>query len=134
MATPETQAEIEQILGQVPSWMETIAAPASDHSWGIFRDLTLGETELSPREKGLIGVGVAAAISCPYCTHFHREEARLADVSEDELEEAVSLASSTRYFSTTLHGNEIDMDEFVAETAETVDHLKEQEAAPAGAD
>ncbi|ELY89215.1 alkylhydroperoxidase [Natrialba hulunbeirensis JCM 10989] len=134
MTTPDTQEEIEQTLGQVPSWMEHIAAPAGDHSWGLFRDLTLGETELSPREKGLIGVGVAAAISCPYCTHFHREEARLADVTESELEETVSLASLTRYFSTTLHGNEIDMDEFVAETADIVDHLKEQEAAAAGAD
>ncbi|WP_049896988.1 carboxymuconolactone decarboxylase family protein [Natrialba chahannaoensis] len=134
MTTPDTQEEIEQTLGQVPSWMEHIAAPADDHSWGLFRDLSLGETELSPREKALIGVGVAAAISCPYCTHFHREEARLADVSEAELEEAVSLASTTRYFSATLHGNEMDMDEFTAETAEIVDHLKEQEAAAAGDD
>ncbi len=131
MASPETQQEIEQTLGQVPSWMETIAEPADDHSWGIFRDLTLGETELSAREKGLIGVGVAAAIKCPYCTNFHKAESRLAGVTDDELEETVTIASATQYFSTMLHGNEIDVDEFADETSEIVEHIKESEAQPA---
>ncbi len=131
MVSPETQQEIEQTLGQVPSWMETIAEPADDHSWAIFRDLTLGETELSQREKGLVGVGVAAAIGCPYCTNFHRAESRLAGVTDDELEETVNVASATRYFSTVLHGNEIDLDEFVDETAEIVDYIQESEAQPA---
>ncbi|SDJ91122.1 carboxymuconolactone decarboxylase family protein [Natronorubrum texcoconense] len=134
MVSTQTQQEIEQTLGQVPSWMNQLAEPASDHSWGIFRDLTLGETELTPREKALIGVGVAAAVGCPYCSHFHREEARLAEVSDDELEETVTIAGTTRYFSTVLHGSEIDLDDFVDETDEIVDYLKEQEAAAAGAD
>ncbi|WP_440769629.1 carboxymuconolactone decarboxylase family protein [Natronorubrum sp. DTA28] len=134
MVSTQTQQEIEQTLGQVPSWMNQLAEPASDHSWGIFRDLTLGETELTPREKALVGVGVAAAVGCPYCSHFHREEARLAEVSDDELEETVTIAGTTRYFSTVLHGSEIELDDFVDETDEIVDYLKEQEAAAAGAD
>lgn len=132
MVSEVTRREIEDTFGQMPSWMETIAEPAGDHSWGIFRDLTFGETELTAREKALVGVGVAAGIGCPYCTHFHKEEARLAEVSEVELEETVNLASSTRYFSTILHGNEVDLEEFIAETDEMVDHLKEQGAAAAG--
>lgn len=114
--------------------MESLAEPASDHSWGIFRDLSFGETELSPREKALVGVGVAATTKCPYCVYFHKEEARLADVTEAELEETATLAGSTQYFSTVLHGNEVDLDDFVAETSEIVEHLKEQDAAAAGAD
>ncbi len=121
-------------LGQVPSWMESLAEPASDHSWGIFRDLSFGETELSPREKALVGVGVAATTKCPYCVHFHKEEARLAEVTEDELEEVVTLAGSTQYFSTVLHGNEVNLDDFVTETTEIVEFLKEQDATAAGAD
>lgn len=134
MVSSQARNEIEQSLGQVPSWIENISEPASDHSWGLFRDLSFGETELTPREKALIGVGVAASINCPYCAHFHKEEARMADVTEDEVEEAVTLASSTRYSSTVLHGSEVDLDDFVAETSEIVEYLKEQEAAPAGAD
>lgn len=122
---------MEEYLGRVPSWMELLAEPAIDHSWGIFRDLELGETHLSEREKALVGVGVASAIKCPYCTHFHKEEAKLADVTEDELEETVTLASATSYFSTVLHGNEVDVDEFVEETAEIVEYIEEQEAAAA---
>lgn len=131
MVSAQTRRELEESLGQVPSWMELIAEPASDHSWGLFRDLEFGETELSPREKALIGVSVASAIKCPYCTHFHKEEARLAEVTEDELEETVNLASATQYFSTILHGNEVDVDDFVDETAEIVEHIKEREAAAA---
>ncbi|SER81596.1 carboxymuconolactone decarboxylase family protein [Natrinema salaciae] len=128
MATKQTQQEMEEHLGQVPSWMEHLAEPASDHSWGIFRDLGLGETNLSKREKALVEVSAAAAMQCPYCTYFHKEEARLAEVSEDELEETINLAGVTRYFSTILHGNEVDHDEFVAETDEIVEYIEEQEA------
>lgn len=70
-------------------------------------------------------------MNCPYCTHFHKEEARLAGVTEAELEETVTIASSTQYFSTGLHGSEVDVDEFVDETAEIVDYLEQQEAAKA---
>lgn len=131
MVSDDVHQEIEATLGQVPSWMTKLADPAAEHSWGMFRDLTLGETELAPREKAMIGLGAAAATGCPYCTYFHKEEARLAEVSEEELEEAVNIASATQYFSTILHGNEVDVDEFAAETDEIVDHLTEQEAASA---
>lgn len=115
------------MLGQVPTWMESIAEPASEHSWGLFRDLNLGQdTELSPREKALVGVGVAAAISCPYCTYFHTEEARLSGVSDAELEEAVTLAGDTKFFSTILHGSDTDLEGFRAETDEMVEHIEEQ--------
>ncbi|WP_227354727.1 carboxymuconolactone decarboxylase family protein [Haladaptatus salinisoli] len=133
MVSTETREEIEEYLGQVPTWVENLAEPASDQSWELVRDLEFGETDLSAREKALIGVGVAAAIKCPYCIHFHKEDARMEDVTEDELAEAVNLASTTQYFSTILHGAEVDVDEFVDETTEIVEHVEEQRAA-AGAD
>lgn len=128
MVSTETEREIEEMLGQVPSWVEALAEPASEHSWGLFRDLEAAETELTAREKALIGVGVASAISCPYCTYFHKADARLQDVTDEELVEAVTLAGVTRYFSTVLHGNEVDLDDFEAETDEIIKHLQEQEA------
>jgi len=127
MASDQTVKEIEETFGQVPGFMQIMAESASDHSWGIFRDLILAETELSPREKALVGVSAAAAIQCPYCTYFHKEEARFADVSETGIEEAVNLAGSTRYFSTLLHGNEYEHDDFVAETDQIFEHLGEQQ-------
>jgi AhpD family alkylhydroperoxidase len=131
MATQQTVQEMEETLGQVPDWMEIIAEPASDHSWGIFRDLTMGETELSPREKALVGVGAAAAMQCPYCTYFHKEEARFAGVSEAELAETVNVAGVTEYFSTLLHGNEYDHDDFVSETDDIFEYMREKQGAAA---
>lgn len=127
MASEQIVQEIEETLGQVLSFMQILAEPASDHSWGIFRDLLLGETELSPREKALVGVSAAAAMQCPYCAYFHKEEARFADVSEAGIEEAVNLAGTTRHFSTLLHGNKYDHDDFVAETDEIFEYLREQQ-------
>lgn len=131
MASEQTVQEMEETLGQVPGFMQILSEPASDHSWGVFRDLLMAETELSSREKALIGVSAAAAMQCPYCTYFHREEARFADVSESELEEAVNLAGLTRYFSTLLHGNEYGQDDFAAETDEIFEHLRQQEGVAA---
>ena len=131
MASEQAIQEMEETLGQVPGFMKLVTEPASDHSWGMFRDLVLGETELSAREKALVGLSAAAVTKCPYCTYFHKQEARLADVTDEELEEAVNVASETQYFSTILHGNEYDHDEFVAETDEIVEHIRQQEEAAA---
>jgi AhpD family alkylhydroperoxidase len=134
MVSEETRKEIEGYLGQVPAWLEALSEPAADHSWGIVRDLEFGETELPSREKALVAVGAAAAMNCPYCIHFHTEEARLEGVTEEGVGEAVNVAANVRYFSTVLHGVETDLDEFKAETSEIVDHIEEEEAAAAGAD
>lgn len=133
MIADDTRTELEDALGRVPSFIEALADPAVDHGWGLVRDVDLGETELPIREKALIGLGAAAAIQCPYCIHFHREEATLEGLTEAELKEAITVASGVRYFSTVLHGAETEMDEFVDETAEIVDHVRAQRAAT-GAD
>ncbi|MFB6172195.1 MAG: carboxymuconolactone decarboxylase family protein [Haloarculaceae archaeon] len=129
MVSPDTTAELEQYLGRVPSFIEALADPAADHSWGIMRDLELGETDLSGREKALVALGAAAGIQCPYCIHFHREEAKLEDVAASEMAEAVNVAATVRYFSSVLHGAEIDLDEFEDETAAIVSHVEAQRAA-----
>ena len=134
MVSNETRAEVEEYLGTVPSWIEALPEPAADHSWGIVRDLQLGETELEGREKALIGLGAAAAMQCQYCVHFHQEEAKLEDVTDEELSEAIAVASDVRYFSTVLHGAEVDYDEFVSETEEIVDHVRDQQTAASSDD
>lgn len=134
MVSTGTRNEIEEYLGTVPSWLEALSEPAADHSWGVVRDLEFGETELSAREKALVSVGAAAAMNCPYCIHFHSAEARLEGVAEDGLTEATNVAANVRYFSTVLHGAEVDLDEFEEETSRIVEHIEDQQAAAAGDD
>lgn len=132
MTSADTRAEIEQTLGMMPEFMEAIADPVVDHSWGLFRDLQMAETEISPKCKTLIGVAVSAALQCHYCTHFTTETAKLNEATEEEITEAVNLASNIRYFSTIVNGNAVDFDEFVDETAQIMDHLSKQAVGAAG--
>ena len=129
MVSTETQTEIEEYLGQVPSWIAALPESAADHSWKTIRDLQLEETDLEQREKALVALGAAAAIQCPYCIHFHTEEAKLEEVTDAELSEAVAVAGNVRYFSTVLHGAEVDQEAFESETSEIVEHVKDQQAA-----
>lgn len=128
MISQDTQQEIETYLGQVPSWIGEISNPAIDHSWHLARDLQFNETELPNREKSLVALGAASAIGCPYCIHFHREEAKLEGVSRDGIAEAVNVAADIQYFSTILHGAGVDIDDFVQETTEIVEYINEQQA------
>ena len=123
MVSQSTQNEIESYLGQVPSWIAELSEPAADHSWGLVRDLQFDDTELSAREKALVGLGAASAIQCPYCTHFQGTKAELEGVTDVERTEVVNLAAGIRYFSTVFHGAEVDHDEFVDETAEIAQHV-----------
>ena len=134
MISEQTQNEIEAYLGQVPSWIGALSDPAVDHSWELVRDLQFDETELPNREKALVALGAAAAMGCPYCIHFHREEAKLEGVTTAGVAEAVNVAADIRYFSTILQGAEVDLDDFVEETTEIVEYINEQQAAQAGAD
>ncbi|WP_254531406.1 carboxymuconolactone decarboxylase family protein [Natrinema gelatinilyticum] len=134
MVSTETETEIESYLGRVPSWIAALPEPSADHCWEIVRDLELEETDLAQREKALVALSAAAAIQCPYCTHFHREEAKLEDVTDAELDEAIAIAGNVRHFSTVLHGAEVDHEEFVSETADIVEHVREQQAAAHGDD
>ena len=133
MVSDNTRSEIEMYLGQIPSWIGAISSPAAEHSWALARDLQFDETTLPNREKALVALGAAAAIGCPYCTHFHTEEATLEGVSDEGIAEAVNVAADIQYFSTILHGAEVDLEDFVEETAEIVEYIKAQQA-PAGAD
>lgn len=126
MATTDTHSEIEETFGLVPEFMEVVSEPALDHSWGLLRDLQLGETEIPAKYKTLMGLAVSAALQCPYCVHFSAETAKFNDATEAELREAVNIASTIRYYSTIVNGNALDFDAFADETARIIDHLSTQ--------
>jgi hypothetical protein len=49
----------------------------------------------------------------------------MADATPAELQEAVSVAASVRYFSSVLHGAEIDVGDFAEETGQMVEYIEE---------
>ena len=128
MSRSDTEKEIRETLGQIPSFFETMPDSTLENEWREFKVFQLSDTELSAREKHLIGYAVAAAIHCPYCTYFHHSATKMMGTTDRQLEEANRMASDTAKYSTYLHGNQTDLGEFRRQTDEIGTYLGEQAA------
>lgn len=125
----EAKEDLEETFGMVPPPLDTIPEDDAVQEWPTFKKYTVGESEIPPKYRELIGLAVAANIKCPYCAHFHRGAAQLHGATEAELEEVYSLASFTARYSAMLHAQEYDLDEFKEKVEQIADHLQEQVAA-----
>ena len=128
MSRSDTERDIRETLGQVPSFFESMPDSTLENEWNEFKKFQLSDTELTAREKHLIGYAVAAAIHCPYCTYFHHSATKMMGTTDRQLEEANRMASDTAKYSTYLHGLERDLSEFKRETDEIGDYLGKQAA------
>lgn len=110
-----TRADMRATLGFEPSFFSGVPPSALPGAWQAFKALELSDTTaLSGKEKELIGLGVAAQIPCDYCIYAHRASARAYGASDEEIAEAVAMASLTRQWSTVLNGSLTDEAEFRA--------------------
>lgn len=112
----ELHREMEQLFGRVPEWVRTMPESFVPGFWALMRDFQMAETKLPNKTKELIGIGVAAATRCKYCTLFHTEAARLAGATEAEIAEAAAMAAMTMAGSTYLNAMQVDFDAFADET------------------
>jgi AhpD family alkylhydroperoxidase len=119
--------ELVQTFGFVPSFVLTTTPEALRLWWSAMRDFQLSdETALEPKVKELIGLGVAAQIPCQYCVLFHTEAARLHGATNNEIQEAIFMASLTRQGSTILNGSQLEIGQFQKELSKIVSYLKAQ--------
>jgi AhpD family alkylhydroperoxidase len=118
--TSRIREEIKQAFGKVPSWVEEIPPAALEGFWTTMRDFQLGETAVPNKYKELIGLAVAGATRCRYCTLFHTEAARLFGASDAEIAEAAMMAAHTMSASTFVNAIQIDYDTFRRETLDAV--------------
>ncbi len=116
--------EIKQMLGQVPSWVNEVPEAALPGFWSMMRDLQLAETTIPNKYKELIGLGVAGATRCHYCTLFHTEAAKLFGATDEEIAEASMMAAHTMSASTFVNAMQIDRDAFKRETLEIVAYVR----------
>jgi AhpD family alkylhydroperoxidase len=97
--------DIELTLGSVPSFFRAFPAAAIAPAWLEMKTVQMNPaTALSGKAKELIGLAVAAQVPCKYCVYFHTAAARLNGATEQEIQEAVAMASMTRFWSTILNG------------------------------
>jgi len=116
--------EIKQAFGQVPSWVREIPDQALEGFWTTMRDFQLGETAIPNKYKELIGLGVAGATRCRYCTLFHTEAARLFGATDEEINEAAMMAAHTMSASTFVNAVQVDYDTFRRETLEAISYAR----------
>ncbi len=122
-ADEATLRDIQQTLGQVPTFFKTYPSEQLAAAWSDFKNLQLNPSTAIPgRYKELIGLAVAAQIPCRYCVYFHGEAAKLNGAADRELREAVALAAGTRKWSTVLNGLQVDMAEFRAGLMKAFEH------------
>jgi AhpD family alkylhydroperoxidase len=123
MSRQDTENEIRETLGQVPSFFAEMPDDTLAREWEEWKHFQMDDTALTAREKHLIGLGVAAATHCPYCTYFHRAAASMMGASDAQIEEAARFAADTTKYSTYLHGLQVDLQEFKQQADEMGEYL-----------
>jgi AhpD family alkylhydroperoxidase len=129
-ATPEvksTYQDIQKTLGLVPTFMKAYPEEGISAAWEEFKSVQLNtETELTGKEKELIGLGVAAQIPCKYCVYFHVEAAKMNGATDREIKETIAMAAATRHWSTYLNGIQYNEADFQKETDKVVEFVKKR--------
>ena len=126
MSRETVHDEMKQILGQVPGFFKGMPDDTIDNEWGTFKRFTLSETAIPAKYRELIGVAVASALHCWYCSNFHGALAKFHGASEAEVQEAAHLAKHTAGWSTYLNGTLYDHDQFLKELQEIGEHLSKK--------
>lgn len=112
-------AEMEQMLGSVPSLFKAFPEVGIAGAWAEFKSVQLNpNTKLDGKTKELLGLAVSAQIPCQYCIYFHTAAAKANGATDEEIKEAVAMAAIVRHWSTVLNGTQVDLATFQRETDE----------------
>ncbi|HET9451704.1 MAG TPA: carboxymuconolactone decarboxylase family protein [Aggregicoccus sp.] len=130
MTYQETVKDIETTLGLMPEFLKCIPPDALELEWSLFKRVQLAETPVPNKYKELIGLGIAAATKCRYCTLFHTEVARLNGASEDEIRDALQYAKAVAGWSTWINGSQMNYENFSKELTAICAHVAKQQGVP----
>ena len=92
MSRQEIYGQMRDMFGEVPGFFETLPDSSLELEWELFKRVQFEPGPIPNKYRELIGIAVAAAKGCPYCSFFHTEAARLNGATEDEIEDAVHFA------------------------------------------
>ena len=120
----EVYTEVKEMMGVVPEWVDKLPEGAVQGFWDTAQGFWLADTKIPNKYKELIGLAVAGANRCKYCTYFHTEAAKMFGATEDEIREAGMMGAFSSMASTFIHAKQIDYDKFREETRSVVEHFK----------
>jgi alkylhydroperoxidase/carboxymuconolactone decarboxylase family protein len=86
-------------FGEVSEWNKELA----DQFFGYY-EAVFKEGSLTEREKALIALAVSHTIQCPYCIDAYSEASLEKGSNEEEMMEAVHVATAIRGGASLVHG------------------------------
>ncbi len=124
MKRQEIYKDMEQHLGLVPGFFKVLPDATLELEWDLFKRSQLEEGPIPGKYRELIGLAIAAASKCRYCTFFHTEMAKLNGASAAEIEDAIHFAKVTEGWSTYINGQQYDYDQFRKEVLKVCDYVR----------
>lgn len=89
-------------LGKFPTMGEE--APELWDKFISYYGTVFEEGALTAREKSLIALAVSAAVQCPYCIDSYTNDCLSKGVNEEQMTEAIHVASAIRGGASLVHG------------------------------
>ena len=129
MDRQQVYKDIDDTLGVVPEFLKAVPDSSLELEWQLMKRVQMEPGPIPNKYRELIGLAVAAATRCRYCTLFHTEMAKLNGASDEEIEDAAHFAKSSMGWSTYLNGLQMDYQQFKAEVSQAVEHASK---APVG--
>lgn len=123
-ALKQMEAEMIETFGMVPAHFKALPENLRVAAWEMMKARQSPDMVIPPKYSELIGLGVASQIPCDYCVFFHTEMAKFFGASERELQEAVSSAADTRFWSTIINGANISYETIKSQTNQSLEHIK----------
>ena len=120
----KAQAEMKAMMGSVPVMFEKMPMGVRVSAWELFKSINNPNKAIPSKYGELIGLAVAAQIPCEYCIIAHTTLAKLFGATDEEVEEAIAEGAETRFLSTILNGNLIDIESFKTDWNKTIEYMK----------
>ncbi len=86
-------------FGNVGDFQKELADKFFDYYGTVFAD-----SSLSAKEKSIIALAVAHAVQCPYCIDAYTQDSLEKGYSEEQMMEAVHVATAIRGGASLVHG------------------------------
>lgn len=124
--------DIKDTFGLVPGFFETLPDEVLEEEWRLFKKEISSDT-IPSKYQHLIGLGVASAIRCHYCTTFHTVMARELGATDEEINAAIRQSKQVVGWSTYLHGIRYDIKKLENELDQMVAFLRSHKKEMVGA-
>lgn len=113
-------------MGFVPEFIEKFPKEGRASAWLHFKNVEMSsEGAIPSKNKDLISLAVSSQIPCRYCIIADTNFAKRDGAKDEEMKEAIAMASVTRLWSTYLNGMQVDEQAFKKDIDTIVKRTKE---------